>query len=102
MQIFPESQSQSLVRGVGVEAGAALNAGVGVEPILRKHVSARTPQMLISEVLFHGRPFFHLWMLIRRGRKSWLAWFLVLLVDQLSVGMLNLSVQISFSNPVLE
>jgi len=44
---------------------------------------------LIAEVIFHGRPLIHLMALMRRGRKSWLAWAVAVFLDQASIILLT-------------
>lgn len=54
----------------------------------RTDATMASPRVAGAELLHHARPFVHLWMLIRRGRKSWAAWFAAFLMDQISLGML--------------
>ncbi|CAE7938475.1 pex16 [Symbiodinium sp. KB8] len=52
----------------------------------------RTPntrQIVVAEVLHHMRPLLHLTMLHRRGRKSWGAWLVAVLLDRISAGLLE-------------
>lgn len=50
--------------------------------------SEPSPMLNIAEVLFHIRPFIHLWLLHRRGRQSWAAWWVALIFEGLSVLLL--------------
>ncbi|CAK0819969.1 unnamed protein product, partial [Prorocentrum cordatum] len=71
-------------------------SALGVARSLGNIVADRSPgslQTLVAEVLFHGRPFVHLMMLIQRGRRSWAAWFVAVLLDRLSLGLLTSAVR---------
>ncbi|CAE7420207.1 pex16 [Symbiodinium pilosum] len=55
---------------------------------LREDRSPITSQIVLAEVLYHSRPLLHLAMLRRRGRKSWAAWLVAVLLDRISAGLL--------------
>mmetsp|Transcript_54981 Transcript_54981/g.102997 ORF Transcript_54981/g.102997 Transcript_54981/m.102997 type:complete len:374 (+) Transcript_54981:42-1163(+) len=55
---------------------------------LRQDSTPATMQIAVAEVLYHCRPLIHLAMLRRRGRKSWAAWLVALLLDRISAGLL--------------
>lgn len=88
----PATPSGGYVGSRSGKALPALTAGeeAGAMPrILRRTDASRAlPQLAMAELIYHGRPFVHLMLLLRRGRKSWIAWFVALLMDQASIGML--------------
>mmetsp|Transcript_155462 Transcript_155462/g.274525 ORF Transcript_155462/g.274525 Transcript_155462/m.274525 type:complete len:386 (+) Transcript_155462:71-1228(+) len=55
--------------------------------------SCETWRMNIAEVLYHGRPLVHLLMLVRRGPRSWAAWWFALIVDRLASALLEAEVK---------
>ncbi|CAE8685514.1 unnamed protein product [Polarella glacialis] len=45
-------------------------------------------RLVAAELLHHSRPLLHLLLLLRRGRKSWVAWWAAFLIDRLSLAFL--------------
>lgn len=78
---------------VGDASAAASSSGAPSIAGLNEDRSDATQQMAVAEAVYHARPFVHLFLLMRRGQKSWLAWTVALLMDYLSHGLLGMQVQ---------
>eukprot|EP00929_Paragymnodinium_shiwhaense_P008104 TRINITY_DN112035_c0_g1_i1.p1 TRINITY_DN112035_c0_g1~~TRINITY_DN112035_c0_g1_i1.p1 ORF type:complete len:393 (-),score=70.05 TRINITY_DN112035_c0_g1_i1:185-1363(-) len=55
--------------------------------------SPDSPALFLADVLFHGRPFVHLFLLLRHGPRSWTAWLSAFLIDRISLGLLETRVR---------
>lgn len=89
-QLRPIASRASSSPAVGAEAprgGAPSLVG------LNDDRSDATPQMAVAEAVYHARPLVHLWLLMRRGQKSWFAWTVALFMDYISHGLLAMQVQ---------
>eukprot|EP00913_Durusdinium_trenchii_P017964 g16882.t1 len=60
---------------------------------LRRDCTPHTSQIAVAEVLYHSRPLIHLAMIRSRGRKSWAAWVVALLLERLSTGLLAMELR---------
>jgi len=67
----------------------ALPSPMAPARILPGDTSAPSLRAMIGEVIFHARPLVHLMVLSRRGRKSWVAWFTAIFLDQASLVLLT-------------
>lgn len=76
---------------VGTRSGRKLPALPSPGAPAKIHLSdttASSMRLALGEVLFHARPLLHLMALMRKGHKSWRAWFLAISLDQLSLMLL--------------
>lgn len=73
--------------------GAAVSSG-GPPSIagINDDRSDLTPQMAVADAVYHARPFVHLFLLMRRGQKSWFAWTVALVMEYISHGLLAMQV----------
>eukprot|EP00747_Dinoflagellata_sp_TGD_P182710 gnl/TRDRNA2_/TRDRNA2_37058_c0_seq1.p1 gnl/TRDRNA2_/TRDRNA2_37058_c0~~gnl/TRDRNA2_/TRDRNA2_37058_c0_seq1.p1 ORF type:complete len:367 (+),score=64.19 gnl/TRDRNA2_/TRDRNA2_37058_c0_seq1:29-1129(+) len=84
---------------VGQRSGRRLppmgGRGGAVRPIgsLLESRTEATPMILAAEALHHGRPLVHLLMMLRRGQRSWAAWWVALIIDRLSYVLLASQVE---------
>lgn len=56
---------------------------------LRLASTQASQQLAVAEALHHSRPLLHLFMILRRGRKSWAAWLLAYLMERASLALLH-------------
>eukprot|EP00811_Abedinium_folium_P036723 NODE_9405_length_1426_cov_8.052348.p1 GENE.NODE_9405_length_1426_cov_8.052348~~NODE_9405_length_1426_cov_8.052348.p1 ORF type:complete len:346 (+),score=70.79 NODE_9405_length_1426_cov_8.052348:92-1129(+) len=77
---------------VGLRTGRKMN-GLGSTRSLGSSRSPASSLMAVAEALFHAGPFVHLLLLMRRGRRSWLAWLASLYMEGLSLVLLSLALK---------
>lgn len=83
VQVVPGADQAFVGRRTGKALRALTTTG------LCGNVSPSSTRLLLAEALFHGRPLVHLFLLRRRGVKSWFAWFFAAVVDRVSVALLQ-------------
>lgn len=73
---------------VGSRSGKSLPAMGAVRLLSRLDCTPGSLALMCGEAIFHCRPLVHLMVLMRRGRKSWVAWFTALVLDYVSLTMM--------------
>lgn len=81
------------LEGGSAEPEAPRPAPPRVADGLRRDCTPHSTQIAVAEVLYHSRPLIHLALLRSRGRRSWAAWIVALLLERLSAGLLAMDLR---------